>query len=65
VDVVPFEDVTAEFAAAEGEGDGSLEHWRRAHTAFFARECDRIGRTPAATMPVVCERFGLVYRAEG
>ena len=31
--------------AIEGEGDGSLALWRRAHEAFFARECARIGRT--------------------
>lgn len=63
VDIVPFEEVSAEFAAVEGEGDGSLEYWRQAHSAFFARECQRIGRTPEPRMPVVCERFEVVYRA--
>jgi uncharacterized protein YhfF len=63
VDIVPFEEVSAEFAAVEGEGDGSLGYWRQAHTAFFARECRRIGRTPDPRMPVVCERFEVVYRA--
>jgi uncharacterized protein YhfF len=53
-EVVPFENVTAEYAAIEGEGDGSLEYWRKAHWAFFSRECKRIGRAPAASMPVVC-----------
>jgi uncharacterized protein YhfF len=62
VDVVPFADVDAEFAAIEGEGDGSLEYWRRAHEAFFGRECKRIGRAPEPRMPVVCERFEVVYR---
>lgn len=61
VDIVPFDAVTAEFAATEGEGDGSLAHWRRAHEAYFDRECTRIGRTPTPQMPVVCERFGVVY----
>src|SRR5688572_9151645 len=28
VEVVPFSQVSAQFAAREGEGDGSLEHWR-------------------------------------
>jgi len=62
VDVVPFDDVGAEFAATEGEGDGSLAYWRQAHTEFFARECARIGRTPCGSMPVVCERFAVVYQ---
>lgn len=41
----------------EGEGDGSLEYWRKAHWAFFSRECKRIGRAPAESMPVVCSVF--------
>lgn len=60
VEVVAFGRVTAEFAALEGEGDGSLEHWRRGHRAFFARECERIGRAPSDDMPVVCTTFELV-----
>ncbi|MBS0448996.1 MAG: ASCH domain-containing protein [Proteobacteria bacterium] len=63
VDIVPFCDVTAEFAATEGEGDKSLAYWRRAHEACYARECARIGRTPAADMPVACERFDVIHRA--
>jgi uncharacterized protein YhfF len=57
VSVMPFDEVTAEYAATEGEGDGSLEYWRRAHWNFFSRECRRIGREPAETMPVVCNTF--------
>lgn len=60
--VVAFNDVSAEFAAAEGEGDGSLEFWRRVHWSYFGRECARIGRSPIPEMPVVCERFSVVYR---
>ena len=63
VEVVPFEQVSHSFAATEGEGDGSLEHWRRVHWASFGRECTRIGREPSKTMPVVCEQFKVIYRA--
>ena len=63
VKVLPFEQVTAEFAAVEGEGDGSLEYWRRVHWAYFGRECARVGREPSLTMPVACERFNVLYRA--
>lgn len=62
VQITPFEEVSAEFAATEGEGDGSLEYWRQAHWSYFGRECARIGKQPSATMPVVCERFKVVYR---
>jgi uncharacterized protein YhfF len=64
VDAVPFDEVSAEFAATEGEDDGTLEAWRRGHAAFFARECARIGRQPSPRMEVVCERFRVVYRRE-
>lgn len=62
VEVLPFRDVTAGFAAAEGEGDGSLAYWRDAHRAYFSRECDRAGRAFTDEMPVACERFAVVYR---
>jgi uncharacterized protein YhfF len=60
VKVVPYDEVTAEYAAIEGEGDGSLEYWRKAHWAFFSRECARIGREPEESMPVVCSIFELL-----
>jgi uncharacterized protein YhfF len=61
VDIVPYEEVGAEFAAVEGEGDGSLAYWQRVHAAYFARECARIGREPSPTMPILCERFQVIY----
>jgi len=50
-ETVPYNEVTAEYAAIEGEGDGSLEYWRRAHWNFFSRECKRIGREPSSAKP--------------
>jgi uncharacterized protein YhfF len=60
VRVLPFSEVGADYAAIEGEGDASLEHWRQAHWAFFSRECRRIGREPRQDMPVVCSVFELL-----
>lgn len=62
VAVLPFEQVGPEFAAIEGEGDGSLEYWRSGHWAYFGRECARIGKEPSASMLVVCESFRVIYR---
>ncbi|MGB7424948.1 MAG: ASCH domain-containing protein [Ornithinimicrobium sp.] len=53
VEVVRFDAVSAEHAWAEGEGDRSLAHWRREHTAFFGGPN---GAVPPS-MLVVCERF--------
>lgn len=59
--VMPFDEVEADHAAAEGEGDLSLTYWRAEHERFFTehRLHDR-GFTPQ--MPVVLERFELLYR---
>ncbi|RKP43903.1 ASCH domain-containing protein [Trinickia fusca] len=60
VEMVPFAKVSSEFAAAEGEGDLSIEYWRAEHWKFFGRECQRIGRQPVASMVLVCETFDLM-----
>jgi uncharacterized protein YhfF len=60
-EVVAFNSVSAEYAAIEGEGDGSLDYWRRGHWNFFSRECQRIGREPTETMPVICNVFEVLY----
>ena len=63
VQVLPFDEVGAQHAYEEGEGDRSLAYWREVHWRFFGRECAALGRTPSADMPVVCERFRLVHAA--
>jgi uncharacterized protein YhfF len=61
VRILPFDEVEPAFAADEGEGDLSLEFWRGAHWRFFSRACEKLGLQPDPKMPVVCERFRLVY----
>lgn len=61
VDIVPFSEVTAEFAAAEGEGDLSLDYWREGHWHFFTLDLATFGLEPDRDMPVVCERFEVIY----
>jgi uncharacterized protein YhfF len=61
VEVLPFADVTAVHAAAEGEGDGSLEYWRTAHWAYYQRELAGTSFVPTVDMPIVFERFEVVY----
>jgi uncharacterized protein YhfF len=63
VEIKPFDQVDAAFAFDEGEGDRSLDYWREGHWRFFSSACQRIGRTPSQGMPVVCERFRLLYPA--
>lgn len=62
VEVVPFDQVSAEHADAEGEGDRSLAHWREVHERFFTEFASH-ERGFAPDMPVVCERFRVLYTA--
>lgn len=57
VEQVPFNDVTAEFAASEGEGDLSLEYWRSEHKDFFTSVDPGFSEDEI----VQCETFELVY----
>ncbi len=57
-----FDEVDADFARAEGEGDFSLDYWRDAHQTFFSRTLPKIGEQFSADMPLVCERFQLIYK---
>ncbi|WP_312415618.1 ASCH domain-containing protein [Comamonas sp.] len=61
VDIVPFSAVSKEFAAVEGEGDGSLAYWRKVHFEYFSRECASAGRSFNEDMLLACERFRVVY----
>lgn len=63
VQVHAFEDVDEAFAAAEGEGDRSLAGWREAHWSYFGRVGEKLGLERTRRMPVVCERFRVVFPA--
>jgi len=58
----PFNEVDPVFAAEEGEGDRSLAYWRAAHWRFFGRTWDDPARPISEQMPLVCERFRVLYR---
>lgn len=61
VRVQPFKEVSPEFAAKEGEGDKSLDYWRREHIRFFTNELVGTGKEFNEDMLVVCEEFTVVY----
>jgi uncharacterized protein YhfF len=62
VTIQQYNEVDAEFAQAEGEGDFSLDYWREAHRNFFSRTLSKIGREFSEEMPLVCERFQVIYK---
>lgn len=62
VNIKKYSEVDAAFARDEGEGDFSLEYWRAAHKRFFTRTLPAIGREFTEEMPLVCERFKVVWK---
>jgi uncharacterized protein YhfF len=58
---LPFNEVDAQFAFDEGEGDRSLEFWRKVHWDYFTRECRESGVEFNESMLVDCERFKLLF----
>ncbi|MBL8967796.1 MAG: amino acid racemase [Spirochaetaceae bacterium] len=62
VEVKSFGRVDAEFAAREGEGDGSLAFWRSAHREAFGAEHAALGLPFGEATPVVLEDFEVVFR---
>lgn len=58
-----FRDVTPEHAFKEGEGDRSLEYWRKVHRRFFTDELRTAGLEFDEGMAVVCEEFEVVFQA--
>lgn len=60
ISVAPFDRVDDEHAHAEGEGDRTLAHWRAVHERYW-REHSENPRGYEPDMPVVCERFRLLW----
>ncbi|HCX02854.1 MAG TPA: RNA-binding protein [Clostridiales bacterium] len=60
--IVPFNEVSEEFAYREGEGDRSLKYWREVHIDYFTKELKEIGKDFNEDMMVVCEEFNVVEK---
>ena len=61
VSVVPFNEVSAEHAFKEGEGDKSLAYWQQVHQAFFTECLAEAGLEFSQESGVVLEEFRKVY----
>nr|WP_205396951.1 ASCH domain-containing protein [Streptococcus lutetiensis] len=61
VSVVIFDEVSAEHAFKEGEGDKSLAYWRQVHEDFFKPYYDDYGLTFNGQSRIVLEEFEVVY----
>ena len=61
VSVEPFNQVSAQHAYKEGEGDKSLTYWRQVHEDFFTDCLGQAGLTFMPNSKVVLEEFRKVY----
>ena len=61
VSVQPFNQVSAQHAYKEGEGDKSLTYWRQVHEDFFTDCLGEAGLTFTPESKVVLEEFRKVY----
>lgn len=62
--ITPFDRVSTVQACKEGEGDKTLDYWRRVHKRFFTKELQAVGLEFSEELPVVCEEFELIYQEE-
>jgi uncharacterized protein YhfF len=60
VEIVPFDQVSAEHAYLEGEGDRSLGTWREVHEQFFTEHAVH-SHGFSRDMPIVLQRFAVLY----
>ncbi|MGE3465407.1 MAG: ASCH domain-containing protein [Pyrinomonadaceae bacterium] len=61
---VPFREVGPGFAADEGEGDRTIEYWRKVHEEYFLKEADKLGFDFTHDSIVCCERFEMLFMSE-
>ena len=61
VSVLPFNEISAEHAFKEGEGDKSLAYWQQVHEPFFTECLAEAGLEFSQETGVVLEEFRKVY----
>ena len=62
VEIKKFGEIEAEFAEKEGEGDQSLEYWRKVHEKYFKEKCKEYGIEFSENTLILCEEFEVVFQ---
>jgi len=57
----PYFNIDHDFARLEGEGDRSLDYWKRVHWNHYIKELEPFGRVPRESMIIVCQEFEKVF----
>lgn len=61
VNLIPYNQIDATFAKAEGEGDQSLTYWKKVHWDFFSRELKEYQLSPSEDMVLIAQKFKTIY----
>ena len=61
VEIKPLNAVDEQFAFDYSEGERTRAYWLADNWGFLSRWCRAIGREPSETMPLVFQRFRVVY----
>ena len=61
VEQMPYNQITEEYAEVEGEGDKSLDYWKKVHWNYFSREMQSSGESPTENMIIICEQFETIW----
>ena len=61
VELTAYNKITSEFAKSEGEGDKSLEYWKKVHQAYYSREMKPYNENFNEKMIIVCEYFKTIF----
>lgn len=59
--VKPFNEVSAEFVYAYGEGDRTMNFWNGDMWEYYEGECNALGLVADEQMPMICQVFKVVY----
>ncbi len=62
VTLKPFFSINEAYAQKEGEGDKSLDYWKKTHWDYYKRELEVFDREPRESMIVVCQEFEVVFK---
>ncbi|MCD0480630.1 ASCH domain-containing protein [Chryseobacterium sp. LC2016-29] len=61
VEIVKYKDITPEYAQLEGEGDKTLEYWKKVHWDYYTEEMKKFDEKPNEEMKIVCEYFETIW----
>jgi len=62
VTLKPYFSIDEKYALLEGEGDKSLDYWKKVHWDYYTRELEEFDRVPRESMIVVCQEFEKVFQ---